>query len=147
MGGWEGFYTESIEVLGPDGKPMSKKGLKKMQRDAEKAAKKAQRQQQLAEEAAATDADDFAKDRYGIPPMLQSKDKVDRTLSQVKDLSKKDAGQRVWLRGRLHTSRSVGKQCFFVLRQNSTHFRLFCSSTKPSANKWLNSRPISPRSQ
>ena len=36
-------YTIVLLYRGPDGQPMSKKGLKKQQRDAEKAAKKAER--------------------------------------------------------------------------------------------------------
>jgi aspartyl-tRNA synthetase len=42
-------------------------------------------------------------------PMIQSTEKPDRSLSNVKDLTGSDAGQRVWVRGRLHTSRAVGE--------------------------------------
>jgi aspartyl-tRNA synthetase len=108
-------------VLGPDGKPMSKKGLKKQQKEAEKAAKKQQRQEQLGTAAAADgaggEADDCAAGLYGVMEMIQSKDKVERTLVKLSELTEKRASEKLWVRGRLHTSRAVGKQCFFVIRQ------------------------------
>lgn len=52
--------------------------------------------------------------------MIQSAEKYpDRIFVAVSDLSnhvKKDA---IWVRGRVHTSRCKGKQCFLVLRQQS----------------------------
>ncbi|XP_072020907.1 aspartate--tRNA ligase, cytoplasmic-like [Amphiura filiformis] len=105
------------EVLGPDGQPMSKKGLKKLQRDAEKAAKKAERAAKQAAEQQDAEGEDYAKDRYGISKLIQSTEKPDRVLVAVQDLKADMANQKVWLRARLHTSRSKGKQCFVVLRQ------------------------------
>ncbi|CAH1773101.1 unnamed protein product, partial [Owenia fusiformis] len=108
-------------VTGPDGQPISKKGLKKQQKEAEKAAKKAQRKQEVAaaESAAGGDQEDFAKDRYGIMKMIQSRDRPDRVITRVNGLTPAIADEKVWVRGRLHTSRSKGKQCFIVLRQQN----------------------------
>ncbi|XP_033098159.1 aspartate--tRNA ligase, cytoplasmic-like [Anneissia japonica] len=103
--------------LGPDGQPISKKALKKQQKEAEKAAKKAEKAAKQAAEAEATEEDDFAKDRYGIAPLIQSKTVVDRTLVKLQTLVEEKDGETVWVRARLHTSRSKGKQCFIVLRQ------------------------------
>ncbi|XP_066299678.1 aspartate--tRNA ligase, cytoplasmic-like [Branchiostoma lanceolatum] len=103
--------------LGPDGKPLSKKALKKQQKDAEKAAKKAQRQAQQAAEADTQVTEDFSKDRYGNMAMLQSTEKPDRRLVRVEELTPSLAGETVWVRARMHTSRAKGKQCFLVLRQ------------------------------
>jgi len=93
---------------------MSKKGLKKQQKEAEKAAKKQQQQEQAAGTAAgdlvADDAADCAAGCYGVMPMIQSKEKIDRTIVRVGDLNGARAGEKVWIRGRLHTSRAVGKQ-------------------------------------
>jgi len=93
---------------------MSKKGLKKQQKEAEKAAKKQQQQEQAAGtaagEPAASDAADCAAGCYGVMPMIQSKEKIDRTIVRVGDVSAARAGEKVWVRGRLHTSRAVGKQ-------------------------------------
>uniref|UniRef100_R4G997 Aspartate--tRNA ligase, cytoplasmic n=1 Tax=Anolis carolinensis TaxID=28377 RepID=R4G997_ANOCA len=62
-------------------------------------------------------ADDYAKERYGVLPLIQSQDKPDRVLVRVKDLTGEKADEVVWVRGRVHTSRAKGKQCFLVLRQ------------------------------
>lgn len=48
--------------------------------------------------------------------MNQSKVKNVVEIISVRDLKVKDAGNKVWIRGRLHTSRAKGKQCFFVIR-------------------------------
>ncbi|CDQ57314.1 unnamed protein product [Oncorhynchus mykiss] len=95
----------------------SKKGLKKQQKEAEKAAKKAEKQAKLSADQQSTDDDDFAKDRYGVPPMVQSQQKLDRGLVRVHELTPEKAGQLIWVRARIHTSRAKGKQCFLVLRQ------------------------------
>uniref|UniRef100_A0A3B1K714 Aspartate--tRNA ligase, cytoplasmic n=1 Tax=Astyanax mexicanus TaxID=7994 RepID=A0A3B1K714_ASTMX len=55
--------------------------------------------------------------RYGVSEMVQSQEKLDRTLVRVQDLTTQKAGQLVWVRARIHTSRAKGKQCFLVLRQ------------------------------
>merc|ERR1719219_2397 len=49
--------------------------------------------------------------------MSQSKDKPNTVLIPVKELTTKMNEKMVNVRGRLHTSRAKGKQCFFVLRQ------------------------------
>lgn len=93
----------------------SKKALKKQQKEAEKAAKKAEKQAKAAEQQ--TVDEDFAKDRYGVAAMIQSQEHIDRVMVRVKDLTEEKAEQTVWVRGRVHTSRAKGKQCFLVLRQ------------------------------
>ncbi|KAK6485156.1 aspartate--tRNA ligase [Huso huso] len=95
----------------------SKKAVKKQQKEAEKAAKKADKQAKLAAEQQSTDEEDFAKDRYGLSPLVQSQQKLDRVLVRVQDLTPEKTDQLLWLRARIHTSRAKGKQCFLVLRQ------------------------------
>jgi len=104
-------------VADEEDKPTSKKGLKKQQKEAEKAAKK---QQQAAGTAAADlaagDAEDCSAGCYGVMPMIQSKEKVDRTIVRIGDLTASRGGEKVWVRGRLHTSRAVGKAlCSLVI--------------------------------
>lgn len=103
---------------------MSKKALKKQAKQAEKAAKKQERAEQ---QASKNEEVDVSEGRYGNLPMLQSSERPDRNLIFVKDLSPTVAGQQIWCRGRLHTSRAKGKQCFFVLRQQ--HYTLQCLLT------------------
>ncbi|CAF1120821.1 unnamed protein product [Adineta ricciae] len=66
-----------------------------------------------------TNEEDFAKDSYGNLPLIQSKEKNDRQLLPVRDVNEALAKQTIWVRGRLHTSRGKGKQCFFVIRHQS----------------------------
>jgi len=47
--------------------------------------------------------------QYGNMEMIQSKEKIDRTVLDLKDLTPKLADQKVWVRARLQTSRSKGK--------------------------------------
>uniref|UniRef100_A0A8C0H829 Aspartate--tRNA ligase, cytoplasmic n=1 Tax=Chelonoidis abingdonii TaxID=106734 RepID=A0A8C0H829_CHEAB len=42
---------------------------------------------------------------------------TDRVLVRINDLTVEKADEVVWVRGRIHTSRAKGKQCFLVLRQ------------------------------
>lgn len=110
-------------MLGPDGQPLSKKALKKQQKDAEKAAKKAAYKQQNQDQQAQGDVqedqenEDVAEGRYGTLPLNQSQEKVQRKIHKVCELTPDLSDKKVWIRGRLHTSRTKGKQCFFVLRQ------------------------------
>lgn len=113
----EDSVQSSVEMLGPDGKPLSKKALKKMQKEAEKAARKEQTKAEKEQEAANAVEDDYASGCYGNMKMIQSTEKLDRSLVPVQSLGADRGDQVVWLRGRLHTSRAKGKQCFFVLRQ------------------------------
>ncbi|PVD36066.1 hypothetical protein C0Q70_03036 [Pomacea canaliculata] len=109
------------ETPGPDGQQLSKKALKKQQKDAEKAAKKAAHKQQAEQKqdagAGEQENEDVAEGRYGNLPLNQSREKVQRYICKVCELTSELKDKRVWIRARLHTSRAKGKQCFFVLRQ------------------------------
>nr|XP_003702833.1 PREDICTED: aspartate--tRNA ligase, cytoplasmic [Megachile rotundata]XP_012139787.1 PREDICTED: aspartate--tRNA ligase, cytoplasmic [Megachile rotundata]XP_012139788.1 PREDICTED: aspartate--tRNA ligase, cytoplasmic [Megachile rotundata] len=101
------------------GDEISKKALKKQQKEAEKAAKKAERkvQNQAQQE---INQEDVSVGMYGDMGLIQSKDKYsERKFVDIKNLKPDLENQTVWLRGRLHTSRAKGKQCFIVLRQQS----------------------------
>ncbi|XP_070517183.1 aspartate--tRNA ligase, cytoplasmic isoform X1 [Cardiocondyla obscurior] len=105
----------------PLGDEMSKKALKKQQKEAQKAAKKAERSAQShSQQESANETEDVSIGKYGQMDMIQSKEKFeDRKFTVIKNLNKNLENQTVWLRGRLHTSRAKGKQCFIVLRQQS----------------------------
>lgn len=94
----------------------SKKGLKKQQKAAEKEAKKEARKQAQGEQQVSQE-EDVSKDLYGNMPMIQSTERPDRTILDLKDLTPSLKDKKVWVRARLQTSRAKGKQCFFVLRQ------------------------------
>uniref|UniRef100_A0A5S6Q9S2 Aspartate--tRNA ligase, cytoplasmic n=1 Tax=Trichuris muris TaxID=70415 RepID=A0A5S6Q9S2_TRIMR len=54
---------------------------------------------------------------FGAYPLLQSQVKVAIDFTPLNQLCSNCAGKKVWLRGRLHTSRAKGKTCFVILRQ------------------------------
>merc|ERR1711892_830217 len=60
---------------------------------------------------------DISSGKYGVQEMNQSKEKPSTVLTPVKELGMKMNEKMVTIRGRLHTSRAKGKQCFFVIRQ------------------------------
>lgn len=97
--------------------PLSKNALKKLEKEKLKAERKAEKKAQQDEAAAAQDADDFAKDKYGDLELIMSKNKTDRKWTDVQNLALDKKGERVLIRGRLHTARGTGKQCFIVVRQ------------------------------
>eukprot|EP00111_Clytia_hemisphaerica_P008051 TCONS_00023461-protein len=97
--------------------PLSKNALKKLEKEKLKAERKAEKKAQQDETAAAQDADDFAKDKYGDLELIMSKNKTDRKWTDVQNLTLDKKGERVLIRGRLHTARGTGKQCFIVVRQ------------------------------
>ncbi|XP_046421718.1 aspartate--tRNA ligase, cytoplasmic [Neodiprion fabricii] len=109
------------EEAAREGEDASKKALKKQQKDAKKIAAKAERQAQLQSvQQDAANEEDISVGKYGQPAMIQSVDKhKDRKFTHVQDLNPNIAGQIIWLRGRLHTSRAKGKQCFLILREQS----------------------------
>ncbi|CAD7015300.1 unnamed protein product [Ceratitis capitata] len=65
----------------------------------------------------AGDAVDVSAGRYGSTGLIQSKEKFEERKF-VSPTEYRD--QVVWVRGRVHTSRAKGKQCFLVLRQQSS---------------------------
>jgi len=98
-------------------KPLSKNALKKLEKEKLKAERKAEKKAQQDEAAAAQESEDYSKDRYGNLPLIMSREKTDKKWTDVKDLVLGKKGERVLIRGRLHTARGTGKQCFVMIRQ------------------------------
>ncbi|XP_050096819.1 aspartate--tRNA ligase, cytoplasmic [Anopheles aquasalis] len=105
----------------------SKKAAKKLAKEAQKAQKKAEHKAAAAAASGAPDdgsnedAADYAAARYGTMKMIQSVEKhAERKFVKVSELVQCQRDAEVWVRGRVHTSRCKGKQCFLVLRQQSS---------------------------
>ncbi|CAD7015293.1 unnamed protein product [Ceratitis capitata] len=117
----ENVATASSAV---EGEATSKKAAKKQAKEALKAAKKAESKaaNMAANGEEAGDAVDVSAGRYGSTGLIQSKEKFEeRKFVSVNELSQPEyRDQVVWVRGRVHTSRAKGKQCFLVLRQQSS---------------------------
>uniref|UniRef100_A0A914XNB2 Aspartate--tRNA ligase, cytoplasmic n=1 Tax=Plectus sambesii TaxID=2011161 RepID=A0A914XNB2_9BILA len=108
------------EAAGEEGgQKMSKKQLNKLA----KAAKKEEKKQESAakrqddEKNDENEGEDVSKDLYGEYGLIQSTEKNKINFLDVSEISEKLDGQEVWVRGRLHTSRSKGKTCFIIVRQ------------------------------
>jgi lysyl-tRNA synthetase class II len=84
---------------------------------------------------ASTGEDSELAHLYGDSPMVRSATMTEKVYYQVEDLSTDNIGQKIWLRGRLSTSRAVGKGVFIVLRQmvNTVQGVLFQGSAVPKA--------------
>ncbi|CAG0887313.1 unnamed protein product [Cyprideis torosa] len=110
-----------VETESAAGDQVSKKALKKQQKEAEKAAKKAlykEKTQSGADANKDVDTEDVSVHLYGKQPLNQSQTKASPLgWVRVRDVTQGLSDQVVKIRGRLHTSRSKGKQCFFVIRQ------------------------------
>ncbi|KAI7865559.1 hypothetical protein BDF14DRAFT_1823102 [Spinellus fusiger] len=114
--------TQKTEELffDDEGKPISKKAFKKLQKDKEKAERKASTAAKLAEEKASKNADnvDYSTDRYGKLPMNQSQTRTGIKRDDITTIDGSRVGETVIIRARVQNSRPTGsKMCFFVFRQ------------------------------
>lgn len=108
--------------LGPDGQPLTKNALKKIQKEKEKAEKAAKRAALEAEQKAARELAniDHATANYGTKPMIQSTERSGIERIQLSSLTAGDNGREVVFRARMQNARIQGaKMCFLVLRQQS----------------------------
>uniref|UniRef100_A0A8R1DUW2 Aspartate--tRNA ligase, cytoplasmic n=1 Tax=Caenorhabditis japonica TaxID=281687 RepID=A0A8R1DUW2_CAEJA len=110
--------VKMADVLVQEGEEpkLSKKELNKLAKKAQKASKAAEKggnQQQSASD----EQEDYSKDFYGSYGLVNSKEKKELNFLRVKEVTAANASKDIWVRGRVHTTRSKGKNCFLVLRQ------------------------------
>ncbi|CAM9531555.1 unnamed protein product [Laminaria digitata] len=111
------------EAVDPNKK--SKKQLQREKKEAEKAVAKAkakeERERKQAEAGAKGTAQEITPEgqewRHGDLPRIQSTEMTGKKFCAVGELTSEKAGQDIWLRARVHTSRSIKKGVFLVLRQ------------------------------
>lgn len=125
----------------------SKKAAKKAAKDAVKAAKKAEHKASAAaaaagekgqQEVTGADDKDYAEGLYGVTTMIQSTHKhSQRNFVPVYELSNCAKDAIVWVRGRVHTTRSKGKQCFLVLRQQSSTVQCIVAVNDTTVSKQM----------
>jgi len=117
---------ESKQEKGKENKSPPKEGEKsetQKKRDAKKAEKASKKAAHKAEEGTGQaveekdEGPDVSAGRYGVQEMNQSKTRPSLEISHISELGPGLQGRTVNIRGRLHTSRAKGKQCFFVVRQ------------------------------
>ena len=66
---------------------------------------------------AEVETEDFAKDKYGNAALIKTKEKVDRSLTKVKELTANLVDQIVWIQGQLGLRLGNDAMCFFIVRQ------------------------------
>ncbi|KAI5906891.1 Aspartate--tRNA ligase [Candida parapsilosis] len=144
----ESSSSEQAEevVLGEDGQPLSKKALKKLQKEKEKQAKKTEREAQLAKEKEAREkeaANDPAKANYGKLPLINSSTKSNVKRSQIADLSAANDGEIVTLRARVHKTRQQGAtMVFFALRQQTNIIQALLKTNKETDDKAISKQMV-----
>eukprot|EP00090_Calanus_glacialis_P029856 TRINITY_DN4797_c0_g1_i1.p1 TRINITY_DN4797_c0_g1~~TRINITY_DN4797_c0_g1_i1.p1 ORF type:complete len:739 (+),score=305.73 TRINITY_DN4797_c0_g1_i1:38-2254(+) len=107
---------------------------------AEKADKKAAHKSEEVGGQAETkdDGPDVSSGKYGTQEMNQSKDKPSTVLTPVKELGMKMNEKTVTVRGRVHTSRAKGKQCFFVIRQQQVTIQVLAFVNESISKQMVN---------
>ncbi|XP_058805542.1 aspartate--tRNA ligase, cytoplasmic [Phymastichus coffea] len=106
---------EETEIIVSEGETISKKALKKQQKKEEKQSKK-----NSVETEAVNDQEDVSIGKYGQVKMIQSEQfQEERQFIHIRDINNDDMEKTIWIRGRLHTSRAKGKQCFIVIREQT----------------------------
>ncbi|KAH3901658.1 probable Aspartate--tRNA ligase, cytoplasmic [Saccharomycodes ludwigii] len=111
-------------ILGEDGKPLSKKALKKLAKEQEKLKKKQERAKQLEEEKKQRELQDalsdYAKENYGKSPLIQSTTKSGLKrwkFSELKEGANAPGvhdGQEIVFRARVQTTRQQGSTLTFL---------------------------------
>ncbi|KAI5967715.1 DPS1 [Candida margitis] len=133
-------------ILGEDGQPLSKKALKKLQKEKEKQAKKAEREAQLAKEKEAREkeaANDPAKANYGKLPIINSSSKSNVKRSKIADISASNDGETVTLRARVHKTRQQGAtMVFFALRQQTNIIQALLKTNKETDNTAISKQMV-----
>ncbi|KAJ1610290.1 aspartate-tRNA ligase [Cryptosporidium canis] len=124
---------------------LSKKALKRQEKQAMKEAKKAEAKSNQPQVAHWSSVKAYSVDDtpYGVFPFnveLES-----REFSKIKDLNSSQKGEKVWLRGRIAESRCKGSLGFVLLRQTFHRLQLVVDANECSSKemiKWLGCLPI-----
>lgn len=133
-------------ILGEDGQPLSKKALKKLEKEREKAKKKAEREAQLAQEKAAKEAaaaNDPAKANYGKLPLNNSSLRTNEPRAQIGDLSAAKDGEEVLIRARVHNTRQQGATMVFItLRQQLSSIQALLKVNKDEGSSAISKQMV-----
>lgn len=133
-------------ILGEDGQPLSKKALKKLEKEREKAKKKAEREAQLAQEKAAKEAaaaNDPAKANYGKLPLNNSSLRTNEPRAQISDISAAKDGEEVLIRARVLNTRQQGATMVFItLRQQLSSIQALLKVNKDEGSSAISKQMV-----
>ena len=116
--------SQAPVILGEDGQPLSKKAMKKLQKEQEKQRQKEEKARQLQAEKEERERqaalNDTAKENYGKLPLIQSTTRTGEPRIKFHDLNEsKDDGREVLFRARVHNKRQQGATlAFLTLRRH-----------------------------
>jgi len=124
---------------------------KQAEKEAKKAAKKAKAAahkakevgdkapaQEAKKQVVVDDGSDCAEGKYGVQPLMQSKEYFDRELLDVKDLCAKSDNKDIWVRARVHNLRlQSAKLGFIVLRQQQFSIQCVLAVDNKSVSKQM----------
>ncbi|GMS90097.1 hypothetical protein PENTCL1PPCAC_12272, partial [Pristionchus entomophagus] len=130
----EAATTGMAELAVEGEKKLSKKELNKLAKAAKKneakAAAQATKGEATGDNAGEQDeGEDVSAGMYGSYGMIQSTEPREIQFTNLADINASLDGQEVWVRGRIHATRSKGKTAFIVLRQrvHTAQLMLFVS--------------------
>ncbi|KIW01062.1 aspartate-tRNA(Asn) ligase [Verruconis gallopava] len=109
--------AEGAEGSAEGGEKLSKKALKKLEKEREKAAKKAEQEKAAAEKKAQEDANDVSKGKYGDTPLVGSGDYKPLSQKRFKlhEVAGVDNGTEVLVRCKVDNARSQSAKLGFLL--------------------------------
>jgi len=137
-----------------DNTPNLKKQEEKAKKKAEKAAKRAAHkaaagkdennndskpdQKKPAEPSNVDLSKDYSEGLYGKMGMIRSKEKINRTLVKVRDITESKVGQELWIRGRAHNIRlQSASLCFLTLRDQQFTVQCVIGVNKSTVSKQM----------
>ncbi|KAK9704638.1 aspartate--tRNA ligase dps1 [Basidiobolus ranarum] len=127
-------------ILDEEGKPLSKKALKKLEKEQEKEKRKQETAARLAAEKSARDANatDCSKGKYGKLPLNQSQERTYQRRERIEDITAERAGETIHFRARVQTARATGsKLCFYMLRQRNSTIQGLVSADDEQISKQM----------
>lgn len=109
---------EEKQKAAPEGsKGPSSSELARQKKKEDRVQKRTEEQKSTATAKVVIDGEDPSSHLYGDYPIIKSSFMTEKSYKHIDDLTEDLVGQSVWLRGRVSTSRAVGKGIFLVLRQ------------------------------
>ncbi|KAG0197307.1 aspartate--tRNA ligase dps1 [Mortierella sp. GBA30] len=127
-------------AINEHGQRFAKNSLKKLQKEKLKRERAEKDAADRAAKASATTnvVGDYSKDVYGKKTMNRSEDRPGLNYERLSDINANRAGDKVWIRARIQTSRPTGnKMCFFQLRQNSSTIQGLVIFTETAISKQM----------
>ncbi|CAJ0955049.1 unnamed protein product, partial [Mesorhabditis belari] len=104
------------QEVGADGeKKLSKKELNKLAKKAKKMELQEQKTDSTKKEGGDNE-EDASVGCYGTYGLIQSGDQKDIVFTELMNINKELDGKEIWIRGRIHATRSKGNSCFIVIR-------------------------------